>query len=154
MIDREQRQRLIESYARDNGGKFDPAGFVLQVREQGRNHPAYEWFQWDDNAAAEQWRVEQARRFATGLKVIFEVKAVGGKSVRVKAPAILSPVEDRSEGGGYYVTDLKQEDHLAELRKQALRDLKSWAHRYEAVLVASGANIGALTLAIEGKKAA
>lgn len=138
MISRETRQHLIRSYAERNGGVYDPKGFLAEVREQGRNHPAYAWFEWDDQEAAEEHRVEQARRFATGLKVVFSVEQVGGGVVRVTAPMMHSPLGSRGEGGGYRVTDMTQPAHVDELRAQAARDLEAWRRRYEAVLVADG----------------
>ena len=151
---KEDRQRLIAEYAKRNGGVFDPAGFMREVQEQGKNHPAFDWFTWDDTAAAENWRVEQARRFAQGLKVIFEIQQVGGGTVRIGAPALISPIENRKDGGGYKVMSLSDRD-LDELRSQALMDLRSWERRYSIVLLRSQLQVNALRSDIEkGRSAA
>lgn len=129
------RQEIIEAFARDNNGWFDPHAFVAHVREVGADHPAHAWFEWDDNAAAEAYRLDQARDFARGLRVEFTVETIERDSVRVvTAPFLTSPVATRKSGGGYYVTDLGDAEHVAEMKRQAAQYLRWFVSRYEAIL--------------------
>lgn len=134
MITRQTRQEIIKAYAQAHNGRFDPHGFLEEVRERGPSHPAYEWFTWNDQEAAAKWLVEEARRFAQGLKVVFQIKKITGGKVTVAAPLVHSPMQTRKEGGGYVVTMKSNRNHTEELRSQALRDLMSWQKRYESVL--------------------
>ena len=47
------RERIVREFTARHNGRFDPAVFVEEVRQAGPSHEAYEWFQWDDEAAAE-----------------------------------------------------------------------------------------------------
>lgn len=136
------RQEIIRDFAERNGGWYDPAAFVAEVRRRGKKHPAYDWFEWDDKEAAKQRRVEQAREFAQGLRVTFRVETVARKDkivVRtVEMPFVLSPSEQRINGGGYYLTDPADPEHVAEFCRHAADTLEAWARRYQAALMTAG----------------
>lgn len=138
------RQEILDDFLRHNNGWFDPAVFVDYVRAQGPDHPAFEWFTWDDEEAARQHRIEEARRFARGLRIFFEVHTIERGSFTVSAPQMISPVEKRSDGGGYHRLDGGDPEHLAELSRQAARDLGWILRRYEAALIAVGADLDQL----------
>lgn len=139
---KEVRQKIINDFAVRHNGHFNPKLFVDEVRRTGEGHPAYEWFQWDRDKAAHEFWLCQARAFATGLRVTFSVEEVGRKgaiSVReVTAPMAHSPVEQRSKGGGYVVTDTGDPAHMSELCRQAATDLARWIQRYEGALIYAG----------------
>lgn len=134
---REERQNIIERHARKHNGIFRPETFLEEVREEGPDHPAYAWFEWNQQKAAEAYNLEQAREFARGLRVTFTVETVGRASpVRIaerSIPAYVSPIRGRKDGGGYVYMDPTDPEHRAELCAQAARDLKAWLTRYEAV---------------------
>lgn len=133
------RQQIIREYAENNGGIFDPAGFLEACRDP--EHPAHSWFEWDDDKAALEYRLDQARDFARGLKITFEVRTVAGGKMRIRqatAPLALSPIDGRKDGGGYYLTDPQNEAHLEELRKQAAQSLRWFLMRYHSVIEQSG----------------
>lgn len=136
------RQQIIREFAEAQGGVFDPAAFLNAVRDAGEEHPAFEWFEWDDDKAALEYRLDQARDFARGLVVRFEVQEVHRGKMRIterSAPLLISPVGKRKDGGGYLVTDPGDPVHMEELRRQAAGSLRWFISRYEAVLAHVGA---------------
>ena len=150
---KELRQQIIRDFCLRRNAEFDARLFEQEVRETGPSHPAYEWFEWDGETAAREHRIWQARQFSQGLKVSFSVEEVGrgGKtSVRVvEAPMLVSPVSGRREGGGYFMTDPNNPEHLAELARQAAGDLTRWLKRYESVLSSVGGSAGAIQKQID-----
>lgn len=137
------RQQLVRDFAEKNGGWFDPAAFLSEVRRQGTKHLAFEWFEWDDSKAAHEFRLDQARDFARGLIVIFEVKTMHRGSLRVveqSAPMLVSPMAGRKGGGGYYITDPNDPAHMIELCLQAAQSMRWFISRYESALRYAGVN--------------
>lgn len=150
---KELRQQIVQSFAEQNGGWFDPAAFLAAVRKAGAKHPAFEWFEWDDERAAHEFRLDQARDFARGLVIRFEVQTIhrgGFRIVEQSAPLILSPIGGRNDGGGYFVTDPNDPTHMEELRRQAAQSLRWFISRYSAAL----ADIGIGLTAFERAQAA
>lgn len=141
----EQRQKIIRDFCLRRNADFDARLFEQEVREQGAEHPAHAWFEWDAEKGALENRVEQARKFAQGLRVSFKIEEIGrgGRVVvrEVEAPFLLSPTEDRKAGGGYFLTDLSNPEHMNELCRQAAADLGRWLRRYEAALLHVGGSV-------------
>ena len=137
-LTRELRQKIIKDFARKHRGIYAPDEFVKEVRTIGKSHPAYDWFEWDEEKAIWEYHLWQAREFAVGLVVRFEIQEIGRNQnivVReVEMPLVLSPVEDRSIGGGYYLSDPTDPEHMAEYCRQASVALTSWLKRYGAAL--------------------
>jgi hypothetical protein len=135
------RQQIVQEFATRHNGRFNPERFVEEVRRKGASHPAYEWFEWDRNRAALQWQIEQAREFARDLRIVFTVEEVGRRkpiTVNTAMPMVLSPVNERKAGGGYYLVDPADPAHLAEHCRQAATALRAWLGRYEAAVRHSG----------------
>ncbi len=136
---KELRQEIVEEFAVRHNGQFDSALFLKEIEETGKSHRAYGWFQWDDSKAAREYRLWQARAFANDLRVTFSVEEVGQQgAVTVKTavmPAVISPVAERKNGGGYVLTDFNNPEHMAEHCRQAAIALKSWLNRYQAAVV-------------------
>lgn len=142
------REKIVRDFcARRNSG-FDAKLFEQEVRETGPSHPAYEWFEWDDDKAAAEYRVWQAREFVKDLRVVFTVEEIGrSKAIQVKevsAPMLVSPLDGRGRGGGYFLTDPEDPAHMAELCRQAATDLDRWLRRYEAAVWHSGGALAAI----------
>lgn len=139
---KERRQEIIREFAVRHNGHFNPRLFVEEVRTQGDNHPAYGWFQWNKDKAANEFWIWQAREFAKDLKVSFSIEEVGRKGAitvrEVEMPFAMSPVGMRGKGGGYIVSDPSDPRHLSELCRQAATDLERWLRRYEAALIFAG----------------
>lgn len=141
------RQKIVKEFAEQNGGWFDPALFLATVRETGEAHPAWEWFEWNDEKAALEHRLDQARDFARGLTIRFQIEEVHRGKMRIterSAPLLLSPKAKRGDGGGYYTTDPKNPEHMDELIRQAAQSMRWYLARYEAALGHVGADVRAL----------
>jgi len=142
MLKKAERQKIVEDFAKRHEGQFDPALFVKEVERRGESHAAYAWFTWDDEEAASEHRLWQARVFAQGITVKFKVEEVGRKGairiVESEMPLILSPMAGRNEGGGYILTDPHNEEHMAMLCGEGATALRSWLRRYSAALHIAG----------------
>jgi len=145
MFTKEQRQEIVREFAIRHNGQFDPKLFVREVRDTGADHPAYEWFTWDDEKAAREHRVWQAREFARDLKVKFNVENVGGRkdfSVKsVEVPLVHSPTHGREHGGGYVLTEADNEAHMQELCRQGAQALAAWLRRYKGAVEYAGGSV-------------
>ena len=139
MLTREERQGIIQDYAQRHGGIYHPADFVEEVRKAGESHPAFEWFEWDDDIAGQHHRVWQARMFSIRLKIRFSIPNVKSTKVKINyLPFVTSSVSERSDGGGYFIVDPDNPEHMEELCRQATSDLERWLKRYESSLVYAG----------------
>lgn len=143
---KELRQQIVEDFARRHNGVFNPTLFVEEVRATGADHPAHEWFEWDRDRAALAYQVEQAREFARGLRVTFTVEEIGRKSAVVvreeRMPLVISPVAGRRDGGGYFLANPEDPEHMAEHCRQAATALRSWMERYGGALAHAGGRVG------------
>lgn len=141
-LTKEERQEIIRGFAGRHHGLFNPATFVEEIRKVGRKHPAYSWFTWDRDKAAFEHQVWQAREFAIGLRIRFTVEDIGRKGKMVirerVMPFAISAVESRRGGGGYYVVDPENPEHMAEHCRQAAVALRTWLNRYSAVVSYAG----------------
>ena len=101
----------------------------LMVVERAKNKSSalHEHFTWDNGAAAEQWRIHEARDLIMRVKVEL---SVGKKQTEVRM--FVSLGSDRINGGGY--RPLKTVLSDAELRKEMLRtalaELEALRERY------------------------
>jgi hypothetical protein len=130
-IDAEIAYQELERIRSENDGELKPAA-VLEAARSGKSplHPAFDW---DDQHAAEQWRMGEASRMILCLRVT--QLDDGKESVRA---FVYTPTMDHQEGqpetGGYYVTPralLENEQlYLASLER-ARRQLKSIRDRYK-----------------------
>lgn len=142
---KELRQKIIREFCLRRNTDFDAKLFEQEVRDTGPDHPAYGWFEWDESKAAGEYRVWQAREFAKDLRVTFSVEEIGRAGVirvrEVEAPMLVSPLDGRRSGGGYFLTDPSNPDHMAELCRQAATSLATWLRRYEGALAHAGGSV-------------
>lgn len=135
---KEVREQIVREFAIKHNGTFNPQLFLNEVRETGPDHPAFDWFEWDNKKAAAAYQLEQARSFARDLRVTFRIEEVTGPSqVRIREtpmPMVISPIGTRSKGGGYVLVDPNDPAHIEEHCRQAALTLKQWKDRYEAAL--------------------
>lgn len=152
------RQQIVEEFSIRHNGHFNPTLFLEEVRSKGPRHPAYEWFEWDQDKAALAYQIEQARDFARDLRVSFRVEEVGrGRTVSVREaemPMVLSPMAGRRDGGGYYLVDPENPEHAAEHCRQAAVALRAWFRRYQSALVHANGSSAAIEKAIKALEAA
>jgi hypothetical protein len=141
------RQRIVEDFAKAHNGWFDAAQFFAHVEKAGPDHPAYGWFQWDRDKAWHEHNLDLARDFARGLVVKFEIQTGEPQKFTIaqrSAPFLVSPVSSRANGGGYYLNDPQDPEHIAELGRQAAQSLAWLMRRYAAPLAAVGADMDML----------
>lgn len=141
------RQRLIREFAELNDGHFCPAAFVEHVKATGPDHEAHSWFTWDDEKAAHEHRLSEARQFASGLRVSFTVETAR-RGVVVSSdrqlPFAMSPVEGRRDGGGYVIVNPDDPEHMAEHCRQAAASLATWLNRYSGAVEHVGGSVAQL----------
>lgn len=142
---KETRQRILREYLEATGREiFDPADFVNYVRDVGPSHEAFDWFTWEDQIAAGQYRIDQARDFARGLKIRYVIQNEVAGPFNVKqtsAPMLVSPMANRNNGGGYIAFDPEDPAAMLNLRKEAANTLRWFISRYEAALLYVHADI-------------
>ena len=131
----EDRLRIIRSHMEEHDGACHPETFVEEAAST--NHPAHEYFEWDNSAAGHQYRVWQARQFMQ-IRIRREATEVidmsdGQTTIQIRPmPALVSPVGTRSTGGGYIATDTEEGE--LELRREARLMFSQWISRFGAVL--------------------
>ena len=130
---REERHAIVLAHMEQSGGKFVPEEFVEVARAD--QHPAHDWFTWDDSVAAQAHRIWQARNFAK-IRVVKPAEeehdlSTGNVEIRYQ-PAFVSPPNMRTSGGGYVSTD--SEEGKNALLDEAAEMLRQWYFRFGAVL--------------------
>jgi len=143
------RQRIVKEFAVRHNGHYNAALFLDEVRKTGKKHPAYEWFEWDADKAAQAHQLEQARAFARDLRVTFTVTEISGGKRRVRVrestmPMVISPIRGRQDGGGYVLVDPKDQGHVDEHCRQAAMGLRAWLGRYADAVKAVGYDLSSL----------
>jgi hypothetical protein len=113
---------------------FVPGEFVDWLEGQPEHEVYDAFFGQGDAHAAREHRIALARRMASGIRISAERVERKTKSVTVnvqqRAPALISPIDGRTQGGGYVAFDAGSPEHVAELRRQGIRNLASWIQRY------------------------
>lgn len=143
---RADRQAIIDGYLQESGAnQFVPGEFVDWLSGHPE-HEAYEWFFGQgDEAAAREYRIDLARKMASGLRIVSSAPAVAqvkllGVEVR-EFPAMVSPVAGRKEGGGYVAFSPNDPAMVDELRRQGAQALRSWLARYGGVSELAGVDL-------------
>lgn len=126
----------LDAIARENDGAVMPATVV--ARSKRRDAPLHEVFEWDDTAAAEQYRLSQAYYLIRSLVV--KVQAFPDKEpIETRAYVAVHPgtgQEDVPATRRVYVkvdVAMQQREMREQVLTQALKDLASWRHKYEVL---------------------
>lgn len=124
-LTKQRAAELKELY--DLNGKLYPKDVVERAKDESSSLHSY--FEWDDEAAAHQHRLSQARTLITLVVDIMEVDA---KIVEV--PVYMSKKEDRIAKGGYTETKmlLKTQTGREKILETALWELEAFERRYAA----------------------
>lgn len=142
------RAKIVAEFAERHGGSFSPGLFLDEVRAAGEAHPAYAWFTWDQDRAALEHNLAEARAFVQDLKIRFTISEVGRTgSITVRTaemPLALSPTDGRANGGGYRITNPNDPEHVAEHCRQGATALRSWIARYADAVRHAGGDLDAL----------
>lgn len=124
-IDADSVGRALEKIGRQNDGVIKPFAVVEAARPE--KSPLHDCFEWDDNKAAEQFRIEQARGLIRSIRVI--VKVSNAETVPVRA---FLHVKETECGGGYVEirTVMRTPAFQQQVLESALSELKAWQARY------------------------
>ena len=117
------RQEMEAIAAQHPEGKLVPRAVVDFARDNPESE-LHRHFEWDDGAAAEKYRLTQARAL---IRVVVIVPEPYPHKVR----AFVSLPEDRQEGGYRAVKSvLNDTERRAQLLRGALADLNTWRRKY------------------------
>jgi hypothetical protein len=116
-------QEALAELAKQNGGVLTARAVVDAARSD--DSPLHDSFTWDDNEAAEAWRLHQARNLILRVHVVMENR--DGKSITVRAWHSLTPDRAEEEGGYREVVRIMRN---ADLRAQLLIDAKAEMDRF------------------------
>ena len=112
----------LATITKENQGRLTPKDVVDAARSG--NHPLHQHFEWDDSAAAEAYRLDQAR------SVIRVVRVVDDEGSDGTSRAFLS-INDKSGVAYRSITEVKSSADLqSALLRQAERDLDAFQRRY------------------------
>lgn len=117
----------LKRIAQENDGVLKAEAVVEAARPPAS--PLHNSFEWDDNEAAERWRIYQARNL---IRVSVEFLNVPG-SEPVKVSAFVSLTPDREqEGGGYrlMINVMSRKESREQLLEDALAELKTFEDKY------------------------
>lgn len=135
------RKATIEEFLKSIGrDTYMPEEFLEWIRKRP-THPAHAFFQWDDVAAAHEHRLDQARDFARGIRILYSEQVIHHAPVRVSMPQFISPLATRESGGGYIKLDPADPASMELLAEEASRALGAWIRRYEAAAMHRGISI-------------
>jgi len=113
----------LDRIASENGGLLLPSAVVDAARPA--SSPLHSKFEWDDTAAAEQYRLQQARQL-----IRITVNVIGGRADEEKLWVSLKP--DRTNGGGYrgIVSVMSDTNLRNQLLEDALEDAENFQQKY------------------------
>src|SRR3546814_18543037 len=60
-LSRKDRQKIVDDFV-ERHGKYDARMFMEEVKATAGQHPAWTWFVWDDEKAADESRSSEERR--------------------------------------------------------------------------------------------
>ena len=135
----------IEALALRNGGIITPQILVAYARDNPLS-ALHRCFQWDDEQAAEMWRLAQAGKLIR--RHVVKIEAADGDTIRIRG--FVSLPSDRGPDHTYRSTVrlLNDRDQTAELLAQAKAELAAFRNKYAALQAV--AKMGPLFDAIDG----
>lgn len=126
--DKADPQKIGEALAKvaaKHGGQFIPKYVVEDARD--KKNPMFLHFEWDNDIAADAYRLDQARALIRAIQIVDE-EAEGGS-----VPAYIS-INDKSGHSYRSIADIKgSADLQAKVLAQAEKDLEAWERRYKAL---------------------
>lgn len=109
------------------GGEVTAASVLADAKLP--HSPLHTFFEWDDNAAAQKYRLEQARKLVRSVRVVIERE--GG--IEVSARAFIVVTEGDEDKKYLPVAEVMSDaDYREQVIERALHEAESWRARYEA----------------------
>lgn len=127
----EEIRAALSAIAEANGGYLNPAHVVEAARDP--SHVLHSEFSWDDEEAADRYRIAQAGALIRRVKFTVIRQSTETKEVRmVTTRAFQSRKSARGSSGGYesVAEIMSDEDKRAELLAQVLSELNAYRKRY------------------------
>lgn len=114
-----------EQVRKANGGLLTPHALVEDARDP--ESPGHSHFEWRDDAAAEAWRVEQARKLIRTIRIEYK------PTPRSEPRSVRAYWHDRSETVGYRRTEDIASDPIAKevMLAEMAREWRAFKRRYE-----------------------
>ena len=134
----ESRKSIAQEHAKRHGGVYRPVLFVEEA--SAKRHPAHQWFEWDDAKAGHAWRVQRARQFVSGVRIVSEIILDEHDPITIKSSPVTEPVGKpfmESNLRGEYVQE-KSKRYVGQMSGEAYAELSGWLSRYGAHLRESG----------------
>ena len=132
------RTVIAEKHADKHGGVYRPELFVKEA--SAKSHPAHRWFEWDDTKASHEFRLQQARHFVSGIRIVSEIVLNEHNPITIKSSPVPEPVRKPlmvSNLRGEYVKD-DSPRYVGQMSGEAYSELSRWLSRYGAHLRESG----------------
>jgi hypothetical protein len=122
-IEAQQAGEELERIRTWHNGRLEPAMVIEASRDPGAPlHPAFEW---DNEAAAERYRIEQAKYLIRSVEVVITPDAT-----RPPVRAFVSVSRDKDRSYTSTVHALADPDLRQQVLGQALKELEAWQQRY------------------------
>ena len=102
-----------------------------------KKSPLHQFFTWDDGAAAEKYRLAEARTLASSVTMVVCVSE-GGEEQETRAFVNLARTYGEQEDYHSIVKVLDDEELRDRLLKTALHDLEIWRRRYQELTELAG----------------
>ena len=117
--------KALEDITREHDNRLEPEDVVAEARK--RNHPLHKHFTWDNDKAAESYRLDQARALIRSIKIVAQ------EEINQEAGRAYHSIQDngrsyRSAAEVHSSVTLQLSLYLA-----ALRDLRAWEKRYRSI---------------------
>ena len=118
----------LERIAAQHEGLLRPEDVVTEAT--ATDHPLHEHFEWDNTAAAHQYRLDQARALIRSVRI----EVPNRPDVRVQA-FVSIPADRRNEGGGYrtLAAVLDNDFMLRQLAAEMQSKVAYWRNQCEAL---------------------
>lgn len=106
-------------------GKLQPSDVVSAARKE--SSPLHKWFTWDDDEAAEAWRLHEARN----LIRVYAVRELEKEEPDLQRVHV-SLRSDRKDGGYRVLADVLDDEELrGQMLADALEDLRYFRRKYQ-----------------------
>lgn len=130
----------LEDIAARRGGRMTPRDVVQEATTP--RHPLHDFFEWNDQEAGEQYRIQQARQMIAHVRV----RVVDDKGGRKPFKAFFSVHDGENIGRVYVAIERVQAEAVLreQIIAQALAELQGWTARYNQY-----AQLGKLRVEIE-----
>jgi hypothetical protein len=128
--DKNQVREELEQLRESNGGHTLQPEQVVEFARRNRRSALHAEFEWDDTAAAHQFRLEQARHI-----IRLSINVLRTPNGDVTVPMYVSLVSDRTAGGGYRTLEsvMNDEELRDQLLQQALEEFNRVRRKYQTL---------------------